>query len=63
MPADRADGVTFTTSTPGAPSVPAPIVPAPAAPAPAFVMVGTDDAGLCVDGVCALPPTGAADVD
>lgn len=24
-------------------------------PAPAFVMVGAADAGLCVDGVCALP--------
>ena len=31
--------------------------------APAFTMVGTDDAGLCVDGVCALPPTDAVDGD
>ena len=42
MPADRAEALTA-----------APAAEAPAAPA--FVMVGTDDAGLCVDGVCAVP--------
>ena len=50
MPADLADAADradgMTAATP---------------PAPAFTMVGTDDAGLCVDGVCALPPTGAVD--
>lgn len=38
-------------------------MPADAAPAtsaaplaaPSFVMVGADDAGVCIDGVCALP--------
>ncbi|SDB85038.1 hypothetical protein SAMN05216410_0444 [Sanguibacter gelidistatuariae] len=32
--------------------------PAPLA-APSFVMVGADDAGICIDGVCALPSSPA----
>ena len=28
--------------------------------APAFVMVGSVDAGFCVEGVCAMPPLGSA---
>ena len=44
------------------PPVRVPVAPAAPAPlgAPAFQMLGSDDVGVCVDGVCEIPGAAAA---
>lgn len=54
MPVERAAGsAAAPTGHGGAPT--ADLLGAAAGAAAPFIMVGADDAGLCVDGVCALP--------